>query len=112
MKSIFVPMNGETGGSMGPNGKLQNRRIKAAIIKAFPCATVVFHSNHYCCSAMIKFSEDNIIYFSASDYRFFPQSFLVRTAKTMTDWTGGINNTFVGFEKILAAIEIIGKQRA
>jgi len=104
MKPVYVPMNGETGGRMGPNGKLQNKRIKAWLNHAFPNAMIDFYPNHYCCSAIIKFAEDNIVYFSASDYRFFPQSFFVRTAKNMKDWTGGMNHNYEGFEKIVSAI--------
>jgi hypothetical protein len=113
MKPIYVPMNGETGCYVGPNGKLQTRRIKALLIHAFPNALEIdFHPNHYECSAMIKFAEDNIVYFSTSDYRFFPQSFLVRTAKHMEDWTGGWNHMYEGFEKIISAIDKVRRDKA
>jgi hypothetical protein len=108
MNNIHVSMNGETGGTMGPNGRLQNRRIKAALVKEFGSKAVVsFSPNHYCCTAFIQFSENNIVYFSASDYRFFPQSFYVRSAKHNKDYTGGSNYHYNDFNEIIPAINFV-----
>jgi hypothetical protein len=103
--TIFVPMNGETGGTMGPNGKLQLRRIKALLVKELPEAIVYFHPNHYCCSAFIVFSPDNIMYFSCSDFRFFPQQFYIRTAKHTKDYGGGVNHHYTDYNDIISAIK-------
>ncbi len=110
MNSVYVPMNGETGGTMGPKGKLQTRRLKALLVKSFPNATVDFHPNHYCCSAFIKFTDNCIVYFSTSDYRayehhdFWYQWFYIRAVKHMKDFTGGVNHNYNGYEKIVSAI--------
>jgi hypothetical protein len=104
MNSVYVPMDGETGGYMGPKGKLQTRRLKALLVKSFPQATVDFHPNHYCCSAFIKFTDDCMIYFSSSDYRFFEHEFYVREVKHMKDYIGGVNHNYKGYDKIVSAI--------
>lgn len=109
-KPIHVPMNGETGCKNGPASNLQSRRIKAAIVKGFPNAKVTFNKGHYYCSAFVDFGKGNVVYMSTSDYRFFPQQFLVRKAKNVHDYTGGVNNNFVGFEKILSAIDLVKNQ--
>lgn len=106
--AIFVPMNGETGSSVGPMGRLQTSRIRSAIQKCFSnIAEIKFSKGHYYCSAFVKFSDNNIVYLSTSDYRFFEQNFLVRSAKSIEDYTGGHNYNFVGFEKILSAIDMV-----
>jgi hypothetical protein len=104
MKPITVPMNGETGSTVGPNGRLQTRRIKDWLKHTFQCAEITFSPNHYCCSAFLQFPDGKVVYFSASDYRFFPGDFLVREAKDVKDYTGGVNHCYNGFEKIPAAI--------
>lgn len=107
MLPIYVPMNGESGTRNGKNSNLQSRRIKAAITKRFPNAKVIFNKGHYYCSAFVNFGHGNIVYMSTSDYRFFPQQFLVRKARNIRDYTGGVNHNFVGFEKILSAIDFV-----
>lgn len=104
---IYVPMNGESGCRNGKNSNLQSRRIKAAIVKCFPNAKVTFNKGHYYCSAFVDFGYGNIVYMSTSDYRYFPQQFLVRKARNVQDYTGGVNHNFVGFEKILSAIDSV-----
>ena len=91
MKPIYVPMNNETGTRNGPNSNLQSRRIKAAIVKAFPNAFVKFNKGHYYCSAFVDFGEGNIVYMMTSDYRFWNQNFIVRKAEHIKDYTGGRN---------------------
>ena len=103
-KSIYVPMNGETGGSVGPNGKRQTTLIRNAIKKAFPGKEINFSSGHYECYCFVKFNENNIVYMSTSDYRFFPQQFFVRQVKYIKDYTGGVNQNFHGFDNIPVAI--------
>ncbi len=104
MNSVYVPMNGESGGYMGPKGKLQTRRLKALLVKSFPQATVDFHPGHYESSAFIKFTDDCMIYFSSSDYRFFEHEFYVREVKHMKDYIGGVNHNYKGYDKIVSAI--------
>lgn len=104
---VYVSMNGESGSCNGPRSNLQSRRIKAAIVKAFPCAIVTFSKGHYYCSAFVDFGGGNVVYISTSDYRYFPQSFIVRRAKDNKDYTGGVNHNFTGFEKILSAIDLV-----
>ena len=107
MKSAYVPMNGETGGHVGPNGKLQTSRIRNKIKRDFPDAQeIVFSAGHYYCSCFLKLRE-RWFYFSTSDYRFFPQQFLVRTATGPKDYTGGTNNNWDGFDNITEAIRKI-----
>lgn len=103
MKPITVPMNGETGCSVGPNGRLQTRRIKAWLNHCFPLATIIFSPNHYCCSAFVRL-KDKVVHLMVSDYRFFPGHFIVREAKDEKDYTGGANRFFIGYEKIPQAI--------
>jgi hypothetical protein len=100
-------MNSETGCTVGPNGKLQTSRIRSAIKKSFPYAEITFNTGHYYCSAFVKFSPDNIVYMMTSDYRYFPQQFLVRTAKHEKDYTGGINHNGHGFDTIISLIQKI-----
>ena len=104
MKSIYVPMNGESGGHMGPNGKLQTRRIKAFLKKRFPMAEIKFSAGHYYSSAFLDFGNGRIIYMSTSDYRHFDQSYLVRIADHDEDYTGGTNHNYTGFDSIGSAI--------
>jgi hypothetical protein len=104
-KSIYVPMNGETGSTKGPKCHDQSLKIKFAIVKAFPAATITFNSGHYYCSCFVKFNENNIVYLMTSDYRFFDQSFLVRQVKNEKDYTGGRNNSYQGFDNIITAIQ-------
>jgi hypothetical protein len=104
---IYVPMNGESGCHNGPKSNLQSRRIKAAIMKCFPNANVTFNKDHYYCSAFVDFGNGNIVYMLTSDYRFFPHQFIVRKAKHNKDYVGGTNYNFVGFEKILSAIDLV-----
>jgi hypothetical protein len=103
-KSIYVPMNNETGISIGPNGKKQSTLIRNAIKRAFPEAKITFNAGHYYCSCFVKFNENNIVYMSTSDYRFSNQSFLVRSAKHEKDYTGGSNYPWQGFNLITKAI--------
>ena len=115
MKSIYVPMNGESGGHVGPLGKRQTTKIRNYLKRNFPNALIEFHPNHYCCSAMIQLRipvepvyltwEIKIIYLSVSDYRYFPNQFLVREAQHMKDWTGGRNHNWNGLDKIDEAIQ-------
>ena len=99
-KTIYVPMAGETGSSVGPNGKLQTAKIRNYLKRNFANAEIKFSSNHYCCSAFLTFEidlgvcnmkEKQSLYLSVSDYRFFPNQFYVRTAESVTDYTGGRN---------------------
>jgi len=106
--SISVPMNGESGCSNGPRSNLQSRRIHDAIKKAFPNCKIVFSKGHYYCSCFVRFSDTNVAYMMTSDYRHFPESFLVRTAKHEKDYTGGVNNNYSGFENIIPAIRKLG----
>ena len=107
MKSIIVPMNNESGTRNGPQSNLQSRRIKAAIVKCFPNANVKFNKGHYYCSAFVDFGGGNIVYMMTGDYRHFPGQFLVRKADSLEDYTGGSNHNYVGFEKILSAIDLV-----
>ena len=109
---ITVPMDGETGSSNGPRSNLQSRRIHDAIKKAFPNSKITFSKGHYFCSCFIRFSETNVVYLMTSDYRFFPGEFIVRTAKHEKDYSGGVNNNYRGFEKILSAIAKVGGYNA
>lgn len=110
MKSIYVPMNGETGSVMGPNGKKQTRLIQNAIKKSFPNAKIIFHPNHYECSCFIKINDNNIIYMSTFDYRFFNQKFFIRKAKNENDFIGGVNHNYCGFDNIVSAIYKLSKE--
>jgi len=106
--SISVPMNGESGCSNGPRSNLQSKRIHDAIKKAFPTAKITFSKGHYYCSCFVRFSDTNVVYLMTSDYRHFPESFLVRTAKNEKDYSGGVNNNYRGFENIIPAIKKLG----
>jgi hypothetical protein len=105
--SIFVDMEGESGSSNGPKSDLQTKRIKAALKKEFPDATITFNKGHYYCSAFVRFSPDRVVYMSTSDYRHFPQQFIVRTAKDEKDYTGGYNNPGEGFDRLAACIAYV-----
>jgi hypothetical protein len=109
---ISVPMNGETGVTNGPQSNLQSRRILGAIKKAFPNCQIIFNKGHYYCSCFVRFPfpfpEGKWVYMMTSDYRYFPESFIVRTAKDEKDYTGGVNNNYTGFENIISAIKKLG----
>ena len=94
----------ESGTTNGPLSSLQSRRIKSAITKAFPYAEIKFNKGHYYCSCFVRFSDGRIVYLMTSDYRGGAQDFLVRTATSMTDYTGGRNRNYNGFESIIKAI--------
>ena len=67
--------------------------------------------NHYCFSAFIKSAENNCVYISIPDVRYFYNEWynhiLIRTTKNETDYRGGFNNytTLDGLE--LRAAELL-----
>lgn len=105
-------MNGESGGRNGPRSNLQSRRIRDAIKKAFPDATITFNQGHYYCSCFVRFDVNRVAYLLTSDYRFFPGQFVVRTAYDEMDFSGGPNHNFVHFENIVGAIHNLHFERS
>lgn len=64
--------------------------IRALIKEAFPDATIHFITGHFYCSGFIE-RAGKFVYFSFSDYRYFPNSAYCRTATSEKDFTGGRN---------------------
>lgn len=108
-KTIAVSMGVETGSTNGPKSNLQSKRIHDALKIAFPDSKITFNKGHYYCSAFIRFSETNVVYMMTSDYRYFPEQFIVRTAKDEKDYSGGYNNNGVGFDNLIFLIKRVGR---
>jgi len=69
---------------------------------------VQINYGHFFISGFLHNEEtDQIVYFSMSDVRFFPnkwnESLLIRTAKSTNDYTGGVNK-YTPFKDLLGAI--------
>ena len=64
--------------------------------KEYGWELVKVNKNHYEFSAFFKDTDDNYVYFSISDVRYFQNEWynhiLVRTAKHDKDYSGGQNN--------------------
>ena len=78
-----------------PESNKVSSAIKKTIVGAFtkPTYTVEFTKGHFDCIGFVRNNESNrIAYFSVSDYRYFPNTALVRTATSFKDYTGGPNN--------------------
>ena len=67
--------------------------------------------NHYCFSAFIKSAENNCVYVSISDVRFFTNEWynniLIRTAKNEQDYHGGFNHRTTLKELEMKAMELL-----
>ncbi|MBQ8749088.1 MAG: hypothetical protein IJZ29_01270 [Clostridia bacterium] len=67
-----------------------------AMCKEYGWELVKANKNHYEFSAFFKDADDNYVYFSISDVRYFQNEWynhiLVRTAKHDKDYSGGQNN--------------------
>ena len=102
---VYVPgVENESGTTNGPLSNLQSKRIKSAITKAFPDSKITFYKGHYFCSCFITLPNGGIIYMSTSDYRHFPQQYIIRTAIHEKDYTGGVNHNYQGFDNIAKSI--------
>jgi hypothetical protein len=111
MSNVYVPgVEHETGTTNGPLSNKQSHNIKAAISKAFPDSKITFSKGHYYCSCFVTFPNGKIAYLMTSDYRYFPQQFLIRTADHEKDYTGGVNHNYQGFENIVNAIKDLYKE--
>lgn len=93
----FVDYRFSSGSITGDDFKSFSKKFKNAIKKMLPEGYAIhsWNNNHYCASGVIKTPENNFIYISISDVRFFPNEWfsdiLIRSMKHAEDWTGGPN---------------------
>lgn len=76
--------------------KMWHRRLKSEVTKIFKnlgCREIkVSRSNHFDFSGFTTDSKGQIWYFSIGDFRAFKKKFLLRTANSYKDYSGGMNN--------------------
>ena len=71
-------------------GKTMGNRTP--LVKAFPDCKVIFSKGYHYVSGFVGFPNGKWVYFSSSDDRMGPVTYLVRTAKNEKDYTGGANH--------------------
>jgi hypothetical protein len=98
-----------TGSTTGEDFKVFSRMFQSRIRKSLPAGArlVKFNSGHYYLSGFIR-RDNNFVYFSISDVRFFPngwhQHILVRTARSDTDYIGDSNH-YTSLEEFSGAVD-------
>lgn len=86
-----------SGGYIGEDFKSFNTKFRNYIKKILPNEWKIdcWNRNHYECSAVFETSEQQYVYMSIPDVRFFlnewAENILIRTMKHNKDWTGGNN---------------------
>lgn len=99
-----------TGSWNTPQAHEASEAIIREILKEFkPTCKVKTSIGHFYCSGFLTHKENgNIVYWSFSDYRHFPDECLWRTTKSTEDYTGGHNyfgNSYNFIQRIRSLIE-------
>jgi hypothetical protein len=91
VKNRLKAAGNTTGTRNSPEADLASSGIRALLKASFPDCTLHFSKGHFYCSGFIEYAG-KFVYFSFSDYRFFPDRVIVRSARNAKDYAGGPNN--------------------
>ncbi len=112
----FVDYLFSSGGITGDDYKIFERKFKNVIKKILPEGYTIhsWHSNHYQCSWVIITPNENYIYASISDVRYWQNEWftniLYRTMESDKDWRGGQNN-YTNIFKFAEDVRILEERR-